>query len=634
MSGFQILLIIFFVVAAGFLATAFVMSASWMRERTNGWEPDRTRWGVHGILLLTGCYRFILYYYLEDEADLFGLSGSTLGITLAAIDAMILGMLVVTLYGLRYMAGPSQHYLASRLTETAHKYRLLAESGSDVIALVRANRTVSYVSPAVTRAFGSEPEAVQALEPDQFLERLVHPDDLLAVGDTLRRQAGTRTIRARMVDRDGGWHWYRVESDPIQEGEAFIGWRVVLRDVQAETEAADDAARRARKQSALAQITRSALENLSMTEVFQEATQVVAETLHVELCAIAELVPDDNLLRLVAGTGWDPGLVGSAIIPTGATDSAAGYTLDHRDTVVVPDFARETRFAESSLLHEHRVASGMSCVVAGPGGTPWGVLAALSTKARDYTPTQVQFLENMAGVLSGTIARHGLDELKQHLITVAAHELKTPITILKGYAQLLKRLPTHGDGVSARGKQHVDQILEETRQLELVIDQLLQVDRARLGLLTVEKSTVDLREVVERAVHRTGFVTGAEERIEIVAPTGSIIGRWDAPRIEQVLINLIDNALKYSRDPVQVRVEPNGTEVCIAIADRGHGLTEFEKGRMFDPFYRSARTRDQASGLGIGLAISKAFVELHGGHIEVQSKIGAGTTITAHLPYQ
>ena len=130
----------------------------------------------------------------------------------------------------------------------------------------------------------------------------------------------------------------------------------------------------------------------------------VAETLAVEYCKVLELLPGDEALRLRAGVGWQAGLVGTATVSTDR-DSQAGYTLLSKAPVVVEDLRQEQRFSGPQLLIDHGVISGMSHVIHGTGGTPWGVLGAHSTRRITFTQDDVNFLAAVGNILSDAIAR-------------------------------------------------------------------------------------------------------------------------------------------------------------------------------------------------------------------------------------
>lgn len=160
---------------------------------------------------------------------------------------------------------------------------------------------------------------------------------------------------------------------------------------------------RAQQQAAVATLGQQALGGQELSDLFDEAAAVVARTLVVEYSQVLELSTDGQALRLIAGVGWREGSVGQ-IVTGAAADSDVGYTLRSQEPVIVADLRRESRFRKSPLLHEHRVASGLSVVIQGTD-RPFGVLSAYSCKSRSFTHDDVHFLQAAANVLAQAIQR-------------------------------------------------------------------------------------------------------------------------------------------------------------------------------------------------------------------------------------
>lgn len=222
------------------------------------------------------------------------------------------------------------------------------------------------------------------------------------------------------------------------------------------------------------------------------------------------------------------------------------------------------------------------------------------------------------------------EALKDHLISMTAHELKTPLTVLQGYAQMIARTTEpHQIQIYAN---HINQ---ESRQLSAIIGSLLEIDPSHQGKLRFQPQNVDLRRIVDETLHR--FSLGHPEeapRVKLVAPSGLIMGIWDPLRVGQAVLNVLENAVKYSEDEVQVEVavdEQDAVRICVT--DRGTGISKEEAQRIFQPYYRSQRSHMRgAQGMGLGLTIADKAVKLHGGEISVNSQIGRGTTMCITLP--
>jgi PAS domain S-box-containing protein len=188
-----------------------------------------------------------------------------------------------------------------------------------------------------------------------------------------------------------------------------IGWFASIVDIS-ERKRAENALRvRARQQQAVAQLGELALRERDLQEVFNQATGTVAETLDVEYCNVLELMEGGESLLLRAGVGWQEGLVGTATVGT-ALDSQAGFTLHSATPIIVDDLREERRFNGPPFLISHGAISGMSCIIRGSGGLPWGVLGAHSTKHISFTQEDVNFLVAVANIMGDAIQREQVEE--------------------------------------------------------------------------------------------------------------------------------------------------------------------------------------------------------------------------------
>lgn len=223
-----------------------------------------------------------------------------------------------------------------------------------------------------------------------------------------------------------------------------------------------------------------------------------------------------------------------------------------------------------------------------------------------------------------------VDRLKDEFISVASHELKTPLTVVKGYGQILlqklEALPERA--AEARLSR---QILDQADRMSALADRLLDVSRIQFGRLQLERQQVDLAELV-RQVSESMQVGIPDHAIRVRAeqPVEALV---DPDRIEQVLSNLISNAAKYSPagTDIEVTLEQREDHALISVRDHGPGIPREQQPFIFQRFYR-ARTGEGKRGLGLGLYLSKGIVEAHGGRIWFESEEGKGTTFYVLLP--
>jgi signal transduction histidine kinase len=211
------------------------------------------------------------------------------------------------------------------------------------------------------------------------------------------------------------------------------------------------------------------------------------------------------------------------------------------------------------------------------------------------------------------------------------------------YTELLARLasdPQKSDDWRRRLGEMSEKIARQARYLGRLIDDLLDVTRLESGKFTLDRETVDLREVVRQGVEQARTLDPSHHELDVALPEGDgLILAGDPRRLLQMVVNLVENALKYSPEGTQVdvaleRQEGDDTSWAnIRVADRGPGIPAAERDQIFTRFYQGGQTPRQArSGLGLGLYIAKGIVEQHGGQIGADSPDGGGTEITVRLP--
>lgn len=229
-------------------------------------------------------------------------------------------------------------------------------------------------------------------------------------------------------------------------------------------------------------------------------------------------------------------------------------------------------------------------------------------------------------VVRDVSARRAQERFQQELLANVSHELRTPITALKGFVELLQR---RGEYNARR----VEQIMEQARRLERLTSDLQDAARASEARLTLHPSAVDLGQLARASAERAALAAAAHA-IRVEAPEAPVVAWCDGDRIGQVLDNLLSNAVKYSPDggEIVVHVERGERDARVHVTDQGIGIPAAAIPRLFDRFYRVSEGRGSAQGLGLGLAITRALVEAHGGSIAVSSAPGAGSTFSITLP--
>jgi two-component system OmpR family sensor kinase/two-component system sensor histidine kinase BaeS len=223
------------------------------------------------------------------------------------------------------------------------------------------------------------------------------------------------------------------------------------------------------------------------------------------------------------------------------------------------------------------------------------------------------------------------DRQRRNLTADVAHELRNPLHIIQGNLEGVL------DGVYEPTQDHVVATLEETRLLSRLVEDLRTLSLAEAGELPLRREPVDVAELL--ADVRTSFsgqaeAAGLDLRVEVKGDPPTVTG--DGGRLEQVLSNLVANAMRHTPagGSIRLRAESTNQGVRITVADTGQGIPAEDLPYVFDRFWRGDRSRSHAGGAGsgLGLAIARQLVEAHGGQIDVESEVGKGTTFTIALP--
>jgi signal transduction histidine kinase len=218
--------------------------------------------------------------------------------------------------------------------------------------------------------------------------------------------------------------------------------------------------------------------------------------------------------------------------------------------------------------------------------------------------------------------------------SVASHELKNPLTSLLGNAQLLQRRLPRESTLSERNQRVLATIVEQALRLNRMIAEMLDIGRITSGQLTITHTRLDVTALAKRVAEEIQ-PTLTQHTLIYRGPGTALTIDGDALRLEQVLQNLLQNAIKYSPagGPVTLQVRRQGDLVCLAVSDQGVGIPQHALQRVFQRFYRAPEgAASGIEGLGIGLYVVKEIVTLHGGTVAVESTEGVGSTFTICLP--
>ena len=369
----------------------------------------------------------------------------------------------------------------------------------------------------------------------------------------------------------------------------------------------------------------------------------------VATCCLVELVGPDGALRCVAVSHRDVGhdaFVLSALSPSmcEGTLHPTRECFQTGETRFLPEVGpglRERMWQgpeHRALLEALNPHSLLSVPVRTRGRTLGVITLGTTPPQRRLGTSDVTMAEELARRVAVALENASLYRdaqaavrLRDEFLSVASHELKTPLTSLKLQHGLIER--ALGPESQVKVAPRLSTAMRQVQRLTALVDSLLDVSRISLGRLALEPTDVDLGQAVRDAVDRMEEVfsqAGCTVRVEVPGP---LPGRWDSLRLDQVLVNLLTNAAKYGAGhPVVVEATPEGEDaVRLSVRDEGIGIAAVDLPRLFGRFERAVSERHYG-GLGLGLYISRQIVDAMGGRIEVESCPGAGSVFTVRLP--
>jgi signal transduction histidine kinase/CheY-like chemotaxis protein len=313
--------------------------------------------------------------------------------------------------------------------------------------------------------------------------------------------------------------------------------------------------------------------------------------------------------------------LGDALLVTEPGSSTIA-TTNPRAADLVPELAPGDRVdGAASPLPPLKVALDKETVVE-HGGRILAVTASpLGTEA-----------DGVVWTVRDTTERARLEQAKTDFVATASHELRSPLTSIKGFVELLAHSP---EKMTERQREFIDIVLRSTDRLVDLVNDLLDVARIDADNVEISRRPIDVGEAAREVVELMGpRIAAKHQHLRVSIAPELPLAFADPGRIRQIVANLVTNAHMYSEEggEIEVRVGADGERVEIVVADSGVGLTPDERERVFDRFYRARSATAMSPGTGLGLSIVKSLVELHEGEIELESEPGRGTTFHVFLP--
>ena len=536
--------------------------------------------------------------------------------------------------------------------ESKERLNGIVSSAMDAIITVDEEQRIVLFNEAAERMFGCPGVEAMGRPLDRFIPerfRVTHNDGFLRFGEIggLARLTALTALRA-----DGAEFPIEASISNIEVGGRKL-FTVILRDITERRQAEAEREQLAREQTARAEaeyaaekirrlqaVIDSVLAHLTLENLLTEMLNRIRELLETDSAAILLLSEDGQSLVMRAAIGSQEEVIGMRI-PLG--QGVSGSIAASRAPLVVEDLSA-VEVINPVLRREARSLIGAPLIVK---GELIGVIHADTAKLKRFAENDVRLLQLAADRVALAIEQRRLYEVEQQarrqaeeanrtkdeFLAIVSHELRSPLNAILGYTRMLRSGPEDREGFNK-----VTGVIERSAKAQLqIIEDLLDSARIVTGKLRIEPSLIDLVPALEAALDTVRSAAEAKG-ITLVANFShlpeQVLG--DSTRLQQVVWNLLTNAVKFTQEGgrVELRMEGAADHIRIAVSDTGKGIEPEFLPFVFDRFRQADSSSGRRyGGLGLGLSLVKHLVELHGGTITAASEgAGRGTTFTITLP--
>jgi signal transduction histidine kinase len=384
------------------------------------------------------------------------------------------------------------------------------------------------------------------------------------------------------------------------------------------------------------------LSSLDLVTILEEVLTATASLLGAELGALRLFDRDRNDLDTVVGLGLSTtGLEAFGRVPIGS--GVCGLAVEHGGSVILEDIESDPAagsWIDAARLGGYRAAFGVPLI--DRGGGIMGAVAIFFREPHRPSQRQVHLVEQYVLRASDAIDNAGRhrtvresDRRKEELVAALAHELRSPLAAIRDWAQLLQP----GPDIEVTLGEARDVIVRQAGIMSRLVDDLLDAARMCRGTLALHKEPVDVAALVARtAADLRPLFESRGQQLEVALPDGPARLEADSTRLGQILMNLLSNAAKYTDPGGRIDLiatdDREAGEIVLRVRDSGIGLAPEAFSHIFELFAQAVPARDRArGGLGIGLALVKTLVELHGGTVSADSPgPGRGSEFVVRLP--
>jgi PAS domain S-box-containing protein len=480
-------------------------------------------------------------------------------------------------------------------------FQALIENAYDAIIILDNTGAASYISPSIKYTLGYDPEEILA---GGNLFELAHPEDIQRLAENftegLTTTGRTISMELRIKHKDGSWRHIEGTGTNLLEHPSIHGFVCNLRDVT------DRKLAENRFKELLGDINDG-------YAIYQDDTIILANN---GLANMLGYTIDEMLGKKFS----------TFMSPTSLLETTKEYKR-----VTIQEGEAQTRYEITARKKDRTdIILDISVKTVEYGSKP-----AISCTLRDITE-QKKAQEKLRTLYEAELGlRQALEEEKERkteFTRVLVHELRTPLTSVMSSSEALLEVLTEGTL-----KRLAININRGAINLSNRVDDLLDLAKGDLGTLQLKFESVDLLKLIRKVAEYMNPVASSYDQFLILdLPQSLPLIQADVTRLQQVMLNLLNNASKFtpSGGKITIRAGRKDSTVIVEVEDTGAGISEEQRQRLFEPYYRVESDRQILNGLGLGLALCKTLVNLHGGQIWVDSRPGQGSTFYFSLPIE
>ncbi|HXH29286.1 MAG TPA: ATP-binding protein [Bacteriovoracaceae bacterium] len=528
--------------------------------------------------------------------------------------------------------------------ENLRRYQNLADSIPQIVFRLFKDGSFDYFNKVWFEYTGLTLETSSGLK----WKDVIHRSDLPGLMELLEHKSNENGLECecRILSKHGPfrWHLIRIQPETFDKPGVVVSWLGTATDIEDRRKMEDT-------QRFLAQAGELLVSSLDYRMTLQSISKLAIPYL-CDWCSFDVINEDGNLENLVINH-HDPKKLDTArklhdeYLCSSSTLVGAGYVIQTGQTQVYQNINSATQgdLAEDQsqirLARELGDATAMIIPLVVHGKVLGAVTFASSGPGRNYDKHWVDIAEELGRRTSLAMENSKLYKLSQKAIevrndflSIASHELNTPITSLKLQLQMVKKtlsLSKNGEFPLDRFSRSIDASVKQVDRLIALIQVLLDVSRIQSGKFTFNFSEFNVAELMNEIVDRHQEIINSSDCQLEVEVSGDLTAVWDKTRIEQVVINLLTNAIKYAPGKIKLKVKQEVDIIQIIVRDFGQGIPKDKLLIIFDRFER-VTSNESVSGLGLGLFIVKQIVEGHHGFIDVTSDEKDGTCFAISIP--